>query len=291
MKKSLTVAALSCSFIFLSLSLAHATKPGETVNPNGFPSGDHYNLNIHGKSANFTCPEITTDEFGNPVYGNSIFVPLSGGGDILMESGSGKGARTESITNFQVTDPCSQPFDNDPAVVQIPPNSKGYEVYARALAKPTDAPFMVVEGSLYGAEDDAGNDLIYLGLVTSDGFTTPDKTFTRTKGKSTAVPITGMFEWSGQVCYLSPDEYCLDGECTETALCCVDENLDGVYEECGSAADYLDGVCPEGTLATDALCQEYTEEWVFNIADFVTYLWDTNNNGLKLLQVRFYPVK
>lgn len=286
-----TVAALSCSFVFIFSTLAHAVKPGEEVNPNGFPSGEHYNLNIHGKKAEFTCPELELDEFDNPIYGNSIFIPEDGAGEILMESGSGKGKKTESITTLQVTDPCSQPFDNDPAIVQIPANGKGYEVYARALAKPTDMPFMTVEGSLYGAEDDAGNDLIYLGLVDSTGFVTPDKTFTRSKGKSKAVPITGMFEWSGQVCYLTPDNYCLDGECTDTDLCCVDADLDGVYEECESATNYLDGICPEDTFAVVASCKDYTEEWVFNIADFVTYLWDTNNNGLKLLQIRFYPVK
>ena len=28
---------------------------------------------------------------------------------------------------------------------------------------------------------------------------------------------------------------------------------------------------------------------LFNIADFVEYLWDIDNSGVKLLQVRFYP--
>lgn len=291
MNKIISLATLSCCICFFSFGTADATKPGEMVNPNGFPSGEHYNLNIHGKSSSFTCPGVDYDEFGNPVYGNSIFIPELGGGQILMESGSGKGKKTETILTLQVTDPCSEPFDNDAAVVQLPSNEKGYDVYARALAKPTDMPFMTVEGSLYGAEDDAGNDLIYLGLVTSDGFVTPDKTFTRNKGKSKAVPITGMFEWSGQVCYLSPENYCLEGECTETNLCCIDANLDGIYEECEDAALFTDGICPEGTIIDSAYCKDYTEEWVFNIADFVTYLWNTNNNGLKLLQVRFYPVK
>jgi hypothetical protein len=40
-----------------------------------------------------------------------------------------------------------------------------------------------------------------------------------------------------------------------------------------------------------ALCRSYTNYWVFNIADFVEYLWQLDNNGLKLLQVRFYPVR
>lgn len=33
------------------------------------------------------------------------------------------------------------------------------------------------------------------------------------------------------------------------------------------------------------------EMQIFNIADFVTCLWGLDNNVLKLLQIRFYPVK
>jgi hypothetical protein len=275
--------------IFLLSGTAMATKPGEEVNPNGFPSGPHYNLNIHGKMADFTCPDVQLDEFGNPVYGNSIFVPDDGVGiEILMESGSGKGSKTETITELQVTDPCSAPIDNDPAVVQIPPNTNGYRVYARALATPTDNPWMTVTPELVSVEDEYGNDLLYLGLVTSDGFTTASETFTRTKGKSKAIPITGLFEWTGDVCYFN-QEYCLDGECTSTDLCCTDADLDGVYESCEPNPDLL--LCPEGSVDTAAYCTSYTNEWVFNIGDFVTYLWDVQNNGLKLLQVRFYPVE
>src|SRR5210317_1749036 len=89
--------------LIISSDLAYATKPGEQVNPNGFPSGEHYNLNIHGKKAEFTCPGVELDEFGNPIYGNSIFLILDGAGEILMESGSGKGKRTESVATLQVT--------------------------------------------------------------------------------------------------------------------------------------------------------------------------------------------
>lgn len=281
-----------CCFVVGMLLLsgtAAATSPGEEVNPNGFPSGPHYNLNIHGKNAGFTCPDVPLDEFGNPVYGNSIFVPENGVGiEILMESGSGKGKRTATITELQAIDPCSAPIDNDPAVVQLPPNAKGYRVYARALAKPTDNPWMTVTPELVAVEDEFGNDLMYLGLVTSDGFTTPYETFTRSTGKSRAIPITGLFEWTGDVCYFS-DGYCLDAGCTLTQLCCTDVDLDGAFESCEPNPELL--LCPEGTVDTTAYCRSYTNEWVFNIGDFVTYLWDMQNNGLKLLQVRFYPVQ
>lgn len=287
--KSLAKMSLLIGGVILLSGTAMAAKPGEELNPNGFPGGPHYNLNIHGKKAGFTCPDIEVDESGTPLYGNALFVPENGVGiEIMMESGSGKGKKTETITELQVTDPCSAPIDNDPAVIQIPANPKGYRVYARALAKPTDNPWMTVSPELVSVEDEYGNDLLYLGLVTSDGFTTPTETFTRTKGKSKAIPITGLFEWTGDVCYFD-DEYCLDAECSITELCCTDADQNGVYENCEANPELL--LCPEGTVTTSAFCRSYTDEWVFNIGDFVTYLWDMQNNGLKLMQVRFYPVK
>jgi len=33
----------------------------------------------------------------------------------------------------------------------------------------------------------------------------------------------------------------------------------------------------------------FTEVWVFNIPTLLEYLWDYDNQGLKLMQVRFYP--
>jgi len=137
-------------------------------------------------------------------------------------------------------------------------------------------------------EDEFGNDLVFLGLVTSNGFETPYASFVRHTGKSVATDITGLFEWSGDVCYFT-DAYCdpLD-PCTTKSLCCTDADSDGIYEGCVLKEGDL---CPVGTLETTAFCRTYVDEWVFNIGDFVTYLWDLNNNGVKLLQVRFYPVQ
>lgn len=279
--------------IFAAIS-AMATRPGEVVNPNGYPSGEHYNLNIHGKKAQFTCPDQEFDEFGDPIYGNSVFIPENGEGiQILMQSGKGK--KAEAIPELQVTDPCSSAFDGDAVVLQLPKNDQGYRVYARALAKPTDEPDMQIIPGLVAVEDEIGNDLMYLGLVTDNGFETPFASFTRKKGKSKATNISGLFEWSGDVCYLDPVGYCEPIEtCTEELLCCVPGDLDGdgvidegYYESCDLKEVDVD--CPLDTELVASYCREYTAEWVFNIGDFVTYLWDTDNNGLKLLQVRFYP--
>lgn len=278
----------SCLMICLSAFLAipaFATQPGNEVNPNGFPSGDHYNLNIIGKKAEFTCPEQAYDEFGNLIYGNVVFVPENGS-DIQILMQSGKGKKAEAITTLVAIDPCTASIDGDAALVQLPKNDAGYRVYARALAKPTDNPSMTITPDLVAVEDEFGNDLIYLGLVTSNGFETPYASFTRKTGKSTAVNITGLFEWSGDVCYFTTDFCDPVTGCTTKTLCCTDADADGVYEGCVVKEG---DICPEGTLDVTAYCRTYVDEWVFNIGDFVTYLWDIENNGLKLLQVRFYP--
>lgn len=262
---------------------SYAIQPGQTVNPNGFPSGEHYNLNILGKKDGYHC-EKQYDELGNPVYGNVIFVPLNGNSiKILMQSGAGR--KAEEITNFQVTDPCTASMDGDPAIVQIPKNDRGYRVYARALARPTNSPSLQITPDLIAVEDEFGNDLIYLGLVTSNGFQTPYSSFSRKKGQSTAQDITGLFEWSGSVCYFS-STYCTEA-CATTSLCCIPGAVAGTYDSCTPKIDF----CPLGTVEISAYCRTYTDEWVFNIGDFVTYLWGIDNNGLRHLQVRFYPVK
>jgi hypothetical protein len=265
---------------------ALAVKPGQEVNPNGFPSGEHYTLNIHGKKLAFQCPPLETDENGDPIYGGSIFIPEDGQGiQIIMESGSAKGKKAVTLTDFGVKDPCTADFDGDAAVLQLPPNDKGYRVYGRPLAKPTDEPSLTLMPELYAVEDELGNDLIFLGLVTDNGFETASETFTRRKGKSKALDITGLFEWSGEVCYFDTALCDPTSECSQDTICCTDADLDGVYESC---VPQVDGVCEVGT-PTDAFCKTFTADWVFSIADFVRYLWDSENNGLKLLQVRFYP--
>ena len=281
MKKTLILATM---VLFMSSS-AFATKPGQDVNPNGFPSGEHYNLNIIGKKDGFTCPEPEVDEDGNILYGNVVFVPQSGENiQIIMQSGKGK--KAEAVTELRVIDPCTTAFDDDAAVLQLPKNENGYRVYARALATPTDNPDMTITPELILVEDEFGNNLIYLGLVTDNGFETPFVSFTRKKGKSQAVDITGLFEWTGQVCYFTePVSY--DSMLTK---CCVDTDLDGIYDECTDQT-LVDGIltCPEGFDEVSVFCVDYVDKWVFNIGDFVEYLWDIDNNGLKLLQVRFYP--
>jgi len=270
----------------LILAAAGTSALAADVNPNGFPSGEHYNLNIIGKKDSFACPGPEFDEYGNLSYGNVVYVPEYGASEIFIESGKGKAAA--SVLKLQATDPCSG-FDGDGAVLQLPKNTNGYRVYARALGKPTDSPSSSLAGQLVMVQDEAGNDLLYLGLVTDGGFESPYNSFTRTKGKSRATDISGMFQWTGSVCYLSEPA---DGYQESLNYCCIDADLNGRPEDCvAPVIDSFTGLetCDAGFYDQTVYCKEYESEWVFNIAELVTYLWQGNNDGVKLLQVRFYP--
>ena len=73
---------------------------------------------------------------------------------------------------------------------------------------------------------------------------------TRPKGKSPTVEISKLFYYTG----------------------CLIYDPDGIE---GSGDEY--NVC-------------YSNEWVFDIDGFNEYWWDITNNGLKRLEIRFYPV-
>ena len=64
--------------VVLALLTGSSCVLAQNVNPNGFPSGDHYNLNIIGKKADYNCTPVVYDAYGNPVYGNVVFVPETG---------------------------------------------------------------------------------------------------------------------------------------------------------------------------------------------------------------------
>lgn len=268
---------------------------------NGFPSGEHFNLNIIGKKAGFGCPAGELDGSGNPVYGNVIFFPRVQGTDpitILIESGS-KGPRGAPDTaRLEVTDWCTESFPDagagagDAASFRLPANANGYAVYARITGKPGQHGEPTVtfgQGGFAYVEDEAGNDLILLGSF-KDGTTTiyrtGETTTTSGKGVRKATDITGMFQWSGLVCSVPTDLTLAD-----TTLCCQTDPLTGAYVNCTLP---VDGACPVdgGYSEVQATCTEFAEPtWVFNIADYVGYLWDLDTTGAYVVQVRFYPIK
>jgi hypothetical protein len=320
MRKIVVKGFLMVVAVCFLVSPVSAVKPGEELNPNGFPSGPHYNLNIIGKNTNFVCPEqeyvlvVVKDnnddeDFGavvedcdegdvceeKAIYGNVIFVPEGeateeGGApfDIYMESGRGK--KAADIPELQVTDPCGM---DGKATLQLPKCDAGYRVYARALGKPTGEPYYKILSNpqLNMVQDDAGNYLIYLGELNDNGVVTSDedsKFISRKKGKSRAKTITELFEWTGWVCAF-PEE----NETGTTDICWIDGNGDTDVNYGDQFAMPDDGVCPDSayTLMTNALiCTEYEEPtWMFNVAEFVECIWGLDNHGMKLLQIRFYP--
>ena len=144
-------------------------------------------------------------------------------------------------------------------------------------------------------EDENGNNLLVLGLVTGTGWETPTKTLTRTKGKVTAVDMTGLFLWSGDVCYLDSTYYCtVEDPCIEKQFCCEEYDSDGYCVKYYEANDteIADNLCADQTALITLECQEYLETWVFNIGDFVGAMWEMYADGnFKLVNIRFYPVK
>jgi len=282
MQRTVRVGLIVVTILAVSTFQLLAGEP--PTNPNGFPSGPHYNLNIIGKKAGFSGCTVETDPItGQPVYGNVVFVPEYGEGDIWLKSG-----KKATVLTLQVTDPCVSAFDSDAAEVMLPSNSNGYWVYARALGKLTDNPWMKITPELITVSSEYET-LLYLGYVTSNGFVKSDGTVvTRTKGKHPAIPISDLFEWQGYVCYtVDPTTIGLtDPPYTLMDMCLKDTNWDGILEIVGQP---VDGICADGDLYPNLYCHYYDSTWVFNIADFVDYLWDIDNNGSKLVQIRFYP--
>ena len=178
--------ALVATLLLAAFGMTPATGPERNVNPNGFPSGEHYNLNIIGKNAEFTCAAPELDENGNPLYGNVVFVPENGM-DIRIVMQSGRTGKTK-----------------------------------------------------------------------------------------TGETITGLFMWSGMICWDAASD-----ASTATTFC---------RDAAGNLTPKGVDPCPPGSTEVTLYCRIYeTPTWVFNIGDFVNYLWSANNSGLKLLQVRFYP--
>lgn len=261
--------------VALGATTAYAAKPAPVAEwSNGFPSGEHFNLNIHGKKAGFSC-----DGSGG---GGSLFVPEQGASQIDFIQN-----KRASVTNLTVLDACGS-FDGDAARVQLPAGE--YQVYARILAKPqkADEPREVVfYPKLIETCDDSGTAnftgatgceesfLLGSGIVTSGGaFDLDSQTLVRSSGKSGAVDVSALFQWSGYAC---DQAYDTDGDGEITLADAADADGDGDIDDADLA------------LYLAASCTWFSNEWVFNIADLVVYGWDYQNSGSKLLQVRFYP--
>lgn len=295
--------------LILGASTAMAAKPDRSTGndviarSNGFPSGAHFNLNIHGKNDSFICDSSPG--------GGSVFIDEYGPATIQYVSN-----KKSSVTELKVLDPCA--VDGGTAKVQLPHEQQGYYVFARILAKPnngssgTGSSIILYPNEVAEACNDPGNpdfgdltecpddSLLALGLIVGTNMYTAepeqyvrfDPEATKARGKSKATNITRLFTFSGWV---------------------VDERLDvnenGVIDEGDVPADAYNTI-PEtrpydadGNLIIDVeewltfqseqdppMAWYFDEEWIFNIADLVVTEQGLVNNGTKLLQIRFYPV-
>ena len=317
------------SVLFL-LAFCLSVSPGFAGNNligNGFPSGPHFNLNILGKNNDFVCPSLA-DYLASTPGQNVIYVRrVDSNIEILMESGA-KGPKSDpSLTTLKVTDWCSNNIDNTPAVVQLPKDADGYAVYARITGKPGSEdglPTFAFSGREFAlVEDEFGNDLIALGLITDTGiydFSGNElyrfDSSKNGKGVRKATNITELFQFTGEICaineqttFCSPDlSLCTPGP----IVCCVpfvDDGSGNLVEasSCdptlvgfGACVNQEGGICPttityNGITTTNICqvttqCKTFTDQWIFNIADFVNILFGAENNGSYNVQFRFYPL-
>jgi len=258
------VSVLVLVALVLGASIAMAAKPqhaGEDnqliPRPNGFPAGPHYNLNIHGKKADFACNDTPG--------GGSVFVPEYGPATIEYVSNK-KGHLTELIA----LDPCAG-FDGDPAKVQLPYEAEGYYVFGRILGKPNNSsndgdassvilyPNVVVQACNCTGDETAFGDLtecpddplLALGLIVrQDVYVAENETYvrfepgvTKGKGRSKATEITRLFTYVGWVVHEGLDiGNSTSGWCGNV----TDPEPDGQINDCDVPTDAWDIIIDEG---------------------------------------------
>jgi hypothetical protein len=287
---------------------------------NGFPSGQHFNLNLHGRD-----PLTYT---GTPT-GNAVTIALSGNSTIEYLSNKKNRNKTELV----VLDSLAENFgpDYDPAQVYLPYNivdesdnttksAGGYYVYGRILGSPnkgSEGPSTILltqnfivaaanatdnttDGWPFGFDPDA--DLLGLGLVTTNGnlyVPSVDGTFERfdpptddpyekgkgnKTGKSKGVEITDLFKWTGWV----SDNTSLDLNANGYL------DLGDVPEAWKIAHGYAAGDTVSWADFEQWLAEvgaiKHESIWIFDIADMVISGQTVVNDGTKNFQLRFYPV-
>lgn len=335
---------------------ANAAKPDGSngskdviASSNGFPSGKHFNLIIHGKSSYDSC---------GGDGGNSVFTPEYSedypGEQTLQYYVNKKG----QLTTLNVRDRCTEGFDSDPAQVQLPTHfedgtkiTDGFWVFARVHGAPDNGkngdsnivlyPDPNVEAcNLQEIEDNPDSefaddcvengsqtDVVELGFVTKEGavykcdendpniIDCDEKLYrydsgTSGKGAKKAVDITPLFLWSGIAC----EDTSGDGELTIADFDTNDDMVitsadDGITDAHIAAAVEAAGGDPTLDFIVDTddefnallqilgddpnfdACVSETDLWVFNLfdADLVIQNQTLTNDGVKNLQIRFYP--
>ena len=290
-------------FCFLALFLAFQVSPAMAAKPlpviemsNGYPSGPHFNLNIHGTSS------CQTSEGGNSVF-------ISEYGDSTIQYVTN---RKSSVTELIALDTCAEEFDTDPAKVQIPYESEGYFVFARIKGKPNNGQDALESSVILSPNlvTDACNDtdpenpdfptyaecpddtLMALGLIVGqDVYEATDVGFVRFqdqdakgKGKDKATDITSLFKYAGWV-YDAILDLNGDGQITVDDVP-YDYDGDGLIDD----VDFGIWQDEQVLLGWATYYADEDDQWIFNIADLVVTDQTVSNDGTKLLKIRFYPV-
>ncbi len=230
MKRKIVMVAIALTLIALLLgaSAVMAAKPQKSGSgkdviamSNGFPSGAHYNLNIHGKKESYDCTPY------DPLSEDHNVINIPEYGEATISYVSGKKVKVDELTVF---DACAESFDGDPAEVWLPYEAEGYFVFARALGKPAkgnpsdplyEPRRIIIENSelkaytpLFGdiTNSDEVPLVLPLGLITNgtykvDSTTTAGIDLVRFdsqpegkgRGKTLGKNITDMFMWEGWV--------------------------------------------------------------------------------------------
>lgn len=287
---------LAAGLIFGLAFTVMAAKPLPVIEmSNGYPSGPHFNFNIHG-----TTDHVCDDAEG----GNSVFISEYGDSTITYVTNRKSGA-----TELIALDKCAEEFDGDPAMIQLPYEPEGFFVFGVVKGKPNNgnsaeessvilSPNIVREAcndtdpenpefpTYTECPDDS---LLALGLIvgnnvyeaTDVGFVRFDSASEQGKGKSKAVDISDLFRYTGWV-YDASLDLNLDGQID---IHDVPGDMDGDFD-----IDEDDFLLWQEQQQLLGLATYYENYWILNIADLVVTDQTISNDGVKLLKLRFYPV-
>jgi hypothetical protein len=262
----LVVTALALVALLVGATAVMAAKPQKSGSgkdvialSNGFPSGPHETLNIHGKKADYQCVECVP--IPGEVQCNVVNIPEYTTNGVKISYVSGRKVKIDELTVFDSCAGFDQPGQEDGAEVWLPYEPEGYWVFARALGKPAkgdpnDSSYeprriifqndenSPVAYSLFGnvTNPDEVPLVFPLGVITKNGAYKVMSTnelgeyllvrfdsepVGRGKGKNVGKDITDMFMWSGWVFHGSLD---LNGDG-------VVNELDVIADSCPYDAD------------------------------------------------------
>jgi hypothetical protein len=243
----IVVMALTLVALLVGATAVMAAKPQNSGSgkdvialSNGFPSGPHETLNIHGKKADYECVEcVPCATCEPPVQCNVINIPEYTTEDVAISYVSGRKVKIDELTVFDSCAGFDLPSQEDGAEVWLPYEEQGYWVFARATGKPAkgDPNDPSYEPRRIIFQNDENNPVAYslfgevtnpdevplvfpLGVVTKDGaykvmstnelgeylLVRFDSELTgKGRGKNVGKDMTDMFMWSGSVFHGSLD--------------------------------------------------------------------------------------